>query len=181
MSKGISQAEFARQINVKRSRVTQLKQAGRLVLNDDGKVLADESRALIASTKDPSKDGVAERHAKARKNEIEIKDKEEPLPPASAGDAESFNFWKTKNEKLKFQSNFRESQVRDGELLEIQAVKMAVMGSDAVIRNRLESLPDLLAPQLATEDDEHKVRILLIDQIEWLLSELSQDFKKMSA
>jgi hypothetical protein len=57
---------------------------------------------------------------------------------------------------------------------------MAVADGDAIIRNRLESLPDMLAPQLAAESNEQKIRALLMDQIEYLLSELSQSFHKLT-
>ena len=177
MSQGITQKAFAEQINKAAGYVTQLKNAGRLVLDEKGKVLAEASIKRIEETADPSKVGVVKRHAEAR----EAQATEEIEPPENAEGDESFNFWKTKNERLKFESAHRESQVRDGELFEVEAVKAAVMDSDAIIRNRLESMPDLLAPQLAVEDDEHKVRIILIDQIEWLLSELSKSFKEMSA
>jgi hypothetical protein len=54
------------------------------------------------------------------------------------------------------------------------------MDGDTIIRNRLEAIPDILAPQLAAENDEQKIRIILIDQIEYLLGELSRAFKKMT-
>jgi len=176
MSQSLTQAAFAEEIGVKRSYITQLKKEGRLVMQD-GKVLVDESIELINNTKDPSKAGVVARHAKERES------KQEPARAIEAidDDGSSFNFWKTKNEKRKFLDADRESQVRSKELFEVADVKMAVLDSDAIIRNRLESMPDLLAPQLAIESDEHKVRLLLMDQIEWLLSELSKGFNEMSA
>ena len=59
--------EFAKIARFKASYVTQLKNDNRLVLTDDGKrVRVAESLARIAATKDPSKAGVAARHAAAR-------------------------------------------------------------------------------------------------------------------
>jgi hypothetical protein len=66
-----------------------------------------------------------------------------------------------------------------GLLLVAHDVKMAVADGDALIRNRLEALPDILAPQLAAEKDEQRIRALLSDQIEYLLDELSRSFKSM--
>jgi hypothetical protein len=63
-----------------------------------------------------------------------------------------------------------------GLLMLADEAKMAVADGDAIIRNRLESLPDMLAPQLAAETDEQKIRIMLIDQIEALLVDLSRSF-----
>jgi len=67
-----------------------------------------------------------------------------------------------------------------GLLLVAHDVKMAVADGDALIRNRLEALPDILAPQLAAEKDEQRIRALLTDQIEFLLDELSRSFKSMA-
>jgi hypothetical protein len=74
----VSRAEFARLQGVGRARISQLANEGRLVLAENGKdvnVLA--SIALIESTKDLSKIGTIERHAKAREqkktqNEIQL-------------------------------------------------------------------------------------------------------------
>ena len=57
---------------------------------------------------------------------------------------------------------------------------MAVADGDAIIRNRLESLPDILAPQLAAEKNEQKIRAILADQVEYLLDELSRTFNGMA-
>ena len=66
-----------------------------------------------------------------------------------------------------------------GTLLVAHEVKMAIADGDAIIRNRLESLPDILAPQLAAEKDEQRIRALLAEQIEDLLDELSRTFYRM--
>src|SRR5690606_36563118 len=59
--------DFARRCGWKASFVTELKDAGRLVLTPDGRrVLVAESLRLIEDTRDPSKAGVAARHAAAR-------------------------------------------------------------------------------------------------------------------
>ena len=67
-----------------------------------------------------------------------------------------------------------------GVLLVAQDAKMAVADGDAIIRNRLESLPDILAPQLAAEKNEQKIRAILADQVEYLLDELSRTFNGMA-
>jgi hypothetical protein len=66
-----------------------------------------------------------------------------------------------------------------GLLLVASEVKFAIADGDAIIRNRLESLPDTLAPQLAAEQDESRIRIMLAEHIEELLSELSRSFYGM--
>jgi hypothetical protein len=59
--------EFASRFGWKQSYVTQLKKDGRLALTGDGKAIrVAESLALIETTRDPSRAGVAARHAQAR-------------------------------------------------------------------------------------------------------------------
>lgn len=60
-------AAFARILGVTRAWVTALRQADRLVLTPDGKlVMVAESIARIDATRDPAKDAVAARHAAGR-------------------------------------------------------------------------------------------------------------------
>lgn len=74
----VSRAEFARLQGVGRARISQLAHDGRLVLAENGKdVYVIESLARIEATKDLSKIGTVERHAKAREqkktqNEIRL-------------------------------------------------------------------------------------------------------------
>lgn len=56
MNNAVTQAEFARLIESSRSYVTQLKRAGRLVIDDAGKVMVAESIIKIKETADPAKD-----------------------------------------------------------------------------------------------------------------------------
>jgi len=165
MTNLVTQTEFAAIIGNEKSYISQLKKEGRLVMKN-GRVMVEESRALIEKTADPSKQGVVERHSKERQQE---------QPEQNQGD-ESYNYWKTKNEKQKYLDTLREAQVREGELLEIIDVRETVSDANTIVRNRLESMSSMLAPQLAIEQDENKIRAMLIDQIEFVLSELQQRF-----
>lgn len=69
----VSRAEFARLQGYGRARVTQLANEGRLVLAENGKdVYVIESIARIEATRDLSKIGTVERHAKARQEKTTI-------------------------------------------------------------------------------------------------------------
>ena len=57
---------FAQHMGCAPSYVTKLKQAGRLVLDDAGRVKVAESKALIEATRDPAKRAVVDRHASER-------------------------------------------------------------------------------------------------------------------
>jgi len=169
----MNQSEFARHINADRSYVTQLKTAGRLIMQE-GKVDVEASIKKIEETKDPSKAGVAERHAKERQT---IKAKPEA---DNAKEIDSYQSSRSKKEKYAALQAQIAYEKEIGLLLVTQEAKSAVADGDAIIRNRLESLPDLLAPQLAAESDEQKIRAMLIDQVEQLLGDLSRSFHQLA-
>ena len=58
----LSLSGFALKHGWHKSRSSQLKKEGRLILDSTGRVLVAESEALLFSTTDPTKAGVAERH-----------------------------------------------------------------------------------------------------------------------
>ena len=55
-----------------------------------------------------------------------------------------------------------------------------VVGAMTTLRSRLESLPNVLAPQLSVVSDEKEIMALLADQIEQLLNECAADLGKLS-
>ena len=60
-----SKSAFARRIGVDRAHVTRMAQQGRLVVID-GQIEVEASLARMEATKDPNRDDVRQRHAKAR-------------------------------------------------------------------------------------------------------------------
>lgn len=153
MSQAVSQAEFARLIGVGRSYVTALKTAGRLVLDHEGKVLVEESKAAIAQSS-----GAPERAAVVQPAFSDARDKKEHYAAELA--------------RLDYEE-------RCGKLIVAADVVAAVADSAVTLRTRLESFPDQLAPQLAAMDDEQQVRAMLAEQIEILLGELSGKFAEI--
>lgn len=170
----MSQAEFARHIGATRSYITQLKSAGRLVI-EGNKVNVEASVQLIADTKDLAKDGVAKRHESDRKAQGA-----ERAPSASGSSGSRFQLAKARREEANAEFAEIELAKLRGTLLLVEEAKSAVYNGDVIIRNRLESLPDTLAPQLAAESDEQKIRSILMDQVEYLLSDLSRTFNGLA-
>lgn len=179
----LSQADFAKHINATPSYITQLKTAGRLVMQ--GRMVnVEETIKLMDETKDPSKAGVADRHERERE--------QKQIAPAAYGQnahvmdditgkaGSAYQQARAMKEKYAAMQAKIAYEKEVGILLVAQDAMLAVADGDAIIRNRLESLPDMLAPQLAAESDEQKIRALLMDQIEYLLGELSQSFHKLT-
>lgn len=171
----MSQTEFANHIGKTPGYITQLKDAGRLVMQ--GRMVDSEaSKQRIDETQDPGKVGVAERH----QTEREQKQAAPQMDDMTGNAGSAYQQARAMKEKYAAMQAKIAYEKEVGLLLVASEVNMAVADGDAIIRNRLESLPDMLAPQLAAESDEQKIRALLMDQIEYLLGELSQSFHKLT-
>jgi len=169
----ITQSAFAKRIGTSRQHVSQLKDKGMLVMA--GKLVdVEASIQRMEEFKDPAKQGVVERHADERSQ----KQGADPQSEKAAG----ITYQKARTTKEHYAA--LQAQIayekEIGLLLVADEAKAAVADGDAIIRNRLESLPDVLAPQLAAETDEQKIRSILFDQVEQLLSELSRSFYGMA-
>lgn len=175
----LTQAQFARHLGVDRAHVTRLKHAGRLVMTDDNHVRVEESEARIAATADPAKAQVAERHAAARAAAV---DGEKPAKTAAPEDDEGDeppvggpDYQKARARREEANANLAEIELaeRAGNLMETAAVVAVLADAGATCRSMLETLPAILAPQLATLSDDHACRQLLEEHIGSALNELS--------
>jgi pyruvate/2-oxoglutarate dehydrogenase complex dihydrolipoamide acyltransferase (E2) component len=167
-------AAFAKHLCQQRSYVKLLKDMGRLVMEGD-KVNVEASMALIEATKDPSKQGVVDRHQAQR--EAKLADAQITVPFI----AENIDYQsaKARREQANAEIAEMERDLMREKLVKLDDVKHAIAYGDAIVRNRLEALPDILAPQLCAEPNEQRVRVLLLDAIETVLSELSKTFTKL--
>lgn len=141
-----TQTQFARAQDWPKSYVTRLKQAGRLVLDDDGLVVFDASLARIKATS----------AAPAR------------AAPAVQGPdyAEAQNRERWYSAELKRLDLERET----GKLRDAAEVAAAVQDAGALIRVTVERWPHQLVPQLiAMGGDEARMTALLVAECEALL------------
>lgn len=170
----MSPSEFANHINRQPGWITQLKDAGRLVMEGD-KIDAEASIRRIEETANPSFHMHEDRHQDNRERKAAgiIDDM-----TGKAGSA--YQQARAMREKYAAMQAKIAYEKEVGILVVAHDVKMAVADGDALIRNRLESLPDILAPQLASEKDEQRIRSILAEQIEFLLNELSHTFYGMT-
>lgn len=184
--RAVTLKQFAQLLDVSPGYVTELKQAGRLVLNDKGRVLADASRASIAATADPAKDGVRARHAATRgrgaaQGAVDPSEGDSGADPADtfeplSSDAKRRARALADAAEADTRKKLRDEQVELGLLWSADEVAHGVSGAIATLRNGLENLPAILAPQVAAETDEAKCRVLMLDAIEHALEELARQF-----
>lgn len=177
---------FAEIIGCRPSYVTALRKSGRLVLTDDGRaVRVAESIARIEATRDPSRAGVADRHAAQRGAPLAIGADDVPggegdVPPEADSDGNpDYQRWKARRERA---AALRE-EMRLGEETKdyIRRGDAAAVVADAfvMLRAALEAMPDNLAPVLAGEADEGRVRVLLAEEVESILGNCAAELRKL--
>lgn len=188
-------AEFARIAGYRRSYVTALKSAGRLVLTEDGQVRVAESLARIEATRDPSKAGVAARHAAHRAasaaaggGEVDAPgaegdEAEGSVPAAASTSGDSYAERRSKamavKEEAAARKALRDEAIELGQLMVGDQVVSTVAAGVTALRVRLESMAHDLAPQLAAQHDEVQVLQTLRDEIEAALAELSRELSRL--
>lgn len=176
----LSRSEFARHLGVKPSYVTQLGKDDRLVLDADGKVLVEATKARIRATRDPSHAAVAARHAAERAQpEGEEEEDGQSAPQAAVRDDDrAYQDWRTRNERAKALAAERDLAQSMGELLGKDEVRGVVSDAFTTVRKTMEGWPSQLAPELAAMQDETEVRTRLTDEVESVLRELSRNLSK---
>ena len=182
---------FARANGWKPSYVTGLRQAGRLVLTDDGtKVRTAESLQRIADTRDPSKVGVVERHAANRaaqaaapaQDEGEDDDAGTPAAAAAAADDGGSRYKRARAMKEGYLAAGAklDYEQRTGKLVDASQVRQVAADMGTTLRRRLESLAVLLSA-MVDERDRDRIHTLVTEHIEETLSDLESAFARASA
>lgn len=173
--------EFAARLGYKPHYGNQLAKDGRLVFAPDGKrVLVAESIARFEATKDPSRQGVADRHAAGR-----VAPPTAPAePPAdpdddAGGDVPMYDFHNAKAKREHWAAEREHAAFRKdaGELIELTTHIAAMADVGATVRSKLEAWASTLPPQLAGRD-EAAVRATLADQVELLLRALADRMQR---
>lgn len=178
--------EFAARLGYKPHYGNQLAKDGRLVFAPDGKrVLVAESIARFEATKDPSRQGVADRHAAGRAAAAPAP-AEQAEPPAdpdddAGGDAPMYDFQNAKAKREHWAAEREHAAFRKeaGELIELTTHIAAMADVGATVRAKLEAWASTLPPQLAGRD-EAAVRATLADQVELLLRDLADRVRRHS-
>lgn len=172
--------EFAALARFQQSYCTQLKREGRLVMTDDGKLVrVAESLARIEATRDPSKAGVAARHADARGEAALTGHAAQAADvPAAEGDDDQagglgydYQNSKAKREHYAAEREHMAFRKEAGELMEASLVVSAFADAGAVVRTRVESWQSNVAPRLVGLG-EAAIRAVLADEGEALLRDM---------
>lgn len=171
----VTQAEFARLIGVGRSYVTALKNAGRLVLDDAGKVLVEESKRRIAETADPGRDDVRARWESERSNSAVDADETEK----TTDDPISHDYHRARAKKEHYLAEQAriEFEQQIARLVEKSDVEAAIEDVISVMRQALENMPHRTAPELVGKDLD-AIRATLKQEVHGALAEMEREFTK---
>lgn len=185
--------EFSAHLGYGRTYAYQLQKEGRLVMSEDGKrVLVAESIERVRATEDPSKKGVAQRHAMARlpKNTSEAPSDDtdelradEPMlmPEGAVAKPDGFDFQNSKAKREHFAALEAEAsyRARVKELLEASDVRAVVGEVMTVLRTTIEGMSHRLAPALTAAVKETEVRAMLDAEIRHALDTASASLAKL--
>ena len=194
----ITRADLAALIGARSpSYINELEKTGRAVRAPDGKHwLKAESLAAYRAGRDPSKQGVADRHAANRaasapqgapddddEDDAPANAPERPsAPQRPATDAVGSTYQQARAVKEKFFAleAKRAYEVNIGQLREAKEVEGIVATAMTEIRLRLQNLAVSLAPVIAAQADEATVRASLADAFEHTLRSASHHFSQLS-
>lgn len=182
MGRIVNQSKFAKIIGVDRSYVTRLKKHDRLVLDDDGYVLVEESIQRIKDTADPNRDDVVSRWQSERVPQAPVVPVQPTeLPPELAEDdsPEEHSYQRARAKKEHFLAErARVDYLRDiGELVPIADMRAAVADVVTAFRQTLEQLPHRTGPELIGKDLDG-IRATLKQDIRAALSDMERQFTK---
>lgn len=190
------QAEFARKIGYDKSRITQLKRAGRIVMSPDGRMVdVEASIARMAETADPGRMDVTERHAanrqaagKATSAPVATAPSATP-PPENLTDAalglDTSGRAKAKALLMHYENGLLkiEMALRRGLRFERTAIKREAASLGAMLRAGIERVIDQTAPRLAACGSDLERRVILdkeIHRLRWMIKrEMPRALRRM--
>jgi phage terminase Nu1 subunit (DNA packaging protein) len=161
-SRVMSQAEYAKARGVSKSMVTQYKHAGRLVLTPDGKVDVDATDRKLSETLHPTKGG-----------------NQQAAPPVSGHQA--LHDARLRDRLARARKAELEADILEGTLVRRADVEHAARSLGLQARDALSTIPDRLAPMLATQSDPGKIHTLLAEELRRVAQMIAAGLEDVSA
>src|SRR5687768_7870681 len=139
----LNQTEFGNLMGWTKGYVSQLKQAGRLVFAENGKVDVEASKARIKETEDPNRDDVKERHAEARGDDSKVQEIGKPKKDKAPADQNKMTFSSARADEQKYKALQAQLdyQERIGELVSKADMKSAISDLITTFRQNIENMP----------------------------------------
>lgn len=188
MSNVMSIGQFNTHMGYKGRYAYQLAKEGRLVFAPDGKhVLVAESIKRIEETRDPSRQGVADRHAKARGYSVSTQGtpdnglQGETAANQGTASVDSYQYQDAKAKKEHYAALREEAAYRKemGELMDAGEVLGAFADAGAKVAGVLDALPATVGPMLVGQSQEEVMRILA-EQMDIARAEMAAALNKLA-
>jgi|MudIll2142460700_1097286.scaffolds.fasta_scaffold02662_5 hypothetical protein len=163
--KTVGTTELAKQLGISRQRINELRRAGKIRREANGKWNPDKVRSQLSRTLD---------------GQQEIRSRLETAPAAAEGGDvrgnahEAFNRARAVKEIAIAKEKELNLRRRQEELLEAADVERAWTEAYIAFANRMRLIPDKLAPRVAALTDVLEIRLLIEKEIETALEALSE-------
>ncbi len=157
----ITQAEFARQLEVSKPYIHKLVKKGIIKLRN-GKVDTEQALAAMKANADPA-------------NALREESPAEVIPAGgNAAGAVDFVTARTMREAFRAKLAKLEYEEKSGKLTDAGKVRNDAFKAGRIIRDELLAIPDRLADVLAAEDDPGSVRQIIFEELEKVLNRISK-------
>lgn len=180
MSQTASLSEFAAIINRVPSYVTKLKQSGRLVLDERGKVRVEESKARILETESGQHERGRE-YQRGQRGEQEPQEGEGEDPEADATKRNTRAFHDNRIAAANADMRELEAAKAKGELVDRADVDFVLNDYGATVRGLLQRLADRLSPQVYPLKTLEETHAAIVEAVDELQRELDETMKRRSA
>lgn len=175
-----SKSEFAALMGCSKAYVSKLAKQDRLVLDESGRVLVEETRALLEASADPSKAGVAERHQRERVEKgvgahVAPNAPADTAPPGAKPSGQ-YDYQSSRAQREHYLAQLAESEARKaaGSLVERQAVEETAFAAGRALRDLVLGLPKQVAPELAAITDPWELERVLTTHLRRVLEDASR-------
>lgn len=182
-----TRAAFARRLEMNKSTITRLAQAGRIVLTTSGLVDVERSLALIQDTRG-GRDDVAARHAAQRSAPKEAErpaatdvagaTPEQPQPSALNEAARAKAMAESRRVIAQADKEEMERDRLAGDLIDREDVDAAMKFIGAAVRGLLDIFPDQVAPLVTPVSDLAEVQAILTEACRNVLEDFGAAVKR---
>jgi hypothetical protein len=192
----VRQSGYAKRHGLSRQRVHQLKQDGRVVIDEEGLVDVEASDRNLATMIDHRKANMARQMdmvataSGAVTTELPLETDptdEAPSVQTSGSPARAVNaaadYWTHKALREASEAALSELKLQErlGNLVELREVARATREIYARMANKLLQHPAQLAPVIVSLQDQDKVEVLLLERVQTVLNELASELDQLAA
>jgi len=181
---GLSIRAYAQHRGVSHTAVAKAIKAGRIQVEADGKIDPVKADAQWARNTLPSQNlnaGASKSAPKVATPTVStlVSSREAQAPLETRATAPDYQTSRARREYFEAKAKERDYLLSMGQLMRADEVLAAVTGAVATLRQRLESLPDILSPRLAAAQDEAGCRAILADELEHALEDTARQFTRI--